>query len=193
MVLEENLLIPFYNKHINYYSPFKDNPELILKILSEEELISKRVLDLGCGTGEVSNYISSVFGSDVTGVDYSDNRIENARDRYGNNSNFICANINLFLLNRYEFNKYDIILYLETLEHLKTDPEIILDKTYNLLTDDGVIVGSIPINVPFHFHIFNSVGEVKRSLMPDKSILINTYKKNDEMMLHLLCRWNNKP
>ena len=51
----------------------------LLEILSLNE--SSRVLDLGCGIGSVTEYISDVTGAHITGVDFAEDAIIRARSR----------------------------------------------------------------------------------------------------------------
>jgi SAM-dependent methyltransferase len=47
------------------------------------DVAGKRVLDLGCGVGQLANYLAQQGAADVTGVDLSERMLEIARAEYG--------------------------------------------------------------------------------------------------------------
>ena len=73
---------------------------------------SQKVLEVGCGTGDLSAWIAGEFGSDVTGIDISTRAIAIAKNEFHN-----CR----FETKSYEAitDKYDLIVSSNTLEHFK--------------------------------------------------------------------------
>ena len=51
----------------------------LIKVLELDE--TNRVLDLGCGNGMITEYISDTTGAHITGVDISDVAIQQAQER----------------------------------------------------------------------------------------------------------------
>lgn len=103
----------------------------------------ENVLDIGCGVGTIDFFIASK-GKKITGIDISYNAIEqcliNAKllnlSAY---TNFLCGDF----LNLGIGEKYDMVICLEVLEHLKED-DLAIKKIYKLLTRDGVLMLSVP-------------------------------------------------
>ena len=100
---------------------------------------SKRVLDLGCGTGALGKALKERQPCHVTGIELNKEAFEIAKTNID-----VCLNDNL---NRYDptltLVKYDCIILADILEHL-VSPYAILKKFASVLTDDGVVIASIP-------------------------------------------------
>jgi len=86
----------------------KDESYLISKFITDWN--GKRVLEIGCGTGFLANYLSTI-GADVTACDYSEEAIRIARNRYGN-ARFIHTDYKEI------DGKYDVVIMQGVLEHL---------------------------------------------------------------------------
>lgn len=74
-----------------------------------------RVLDLGCGVGKLSEYISSVTGAHVTGIDYAKTTVELAKQRTFSKQdklNFRVGNLNKLST---DLGSFDCVLALDTL------------------------------------------------------------------------------
>ncbi|MEK7175662.1 MAG: methyltransferase domain-containing protein [Patescibacteria group bacterium] len=102
-----------------------------------------KILDLGCGDGCFSNWISYNGGIQVTGIDLLDNRISNARAtsmRY----NMSCKYNNLDIESVvFAPNSFSKILIIDVLEHIK-NPKDILRRCYNWISSRGIIFISVP-------------------------------------------------
>jgi len=105
-----------------------------------------KVLDIGCGDGNFSNWISYCARAEVLGVDRLENRLENARRvaiRYKLRSKFRCINIESEDLD-FPDETFTKILLIDVLEHLRK-PEIIISKCARWLRPDGILVISAPL------------------------------------------------
>jgi 2-polyprenyl-3-methyl-5-hydroxy-6-metoxy-1,4-benzoquinol methylase len=110
---------------------------------------SKFVLDIGCGAGTISLYLSS-RGINVLGIDISKRAIEEANKSAKNlkleNATFEIINFPT------EVPKgiYDLVLCFEVLEHLKDDT-LALKNIYKLLKKNGILIISVPSkNAPLY-------------------------------------------
>ncbi len=101
----------FYNR-IPY--PNSKNFNSDYSWVSPPEQNNMDILDLGCGTGEISNYLSK-FGK-VIGVDFSENSINIARENY-KHIKFLLGDITQINLNK----KFDYIYCIGVLHHI---PEV---------------------------------------------------------------------
>lgn len=66
----------FYDHHFSYVSTYGNS---LIELLAPKQ--GEKILDLGCGTGDLANTIST-FGANVVGVDLSENMINQAIEKY---------------------------------------------------------------------------------------------------------------
>jgi SAM-dependent methyltransferase len=103
-----------------------------------------RVLDVGCGTGSISEVIQRLTGADLIGVEPDRDRLEIAVSRGINayhgilSPDFIQSN-----------GKFDAIVFADVLEHLP-DPAAVVLLAKEALKPDGVVIASVP-NVAHFF------------------------------------------
>ena len=106
---------------------------IVNKLLNEKKLIknSKKslkninILDLGCGGGLICEPLARL-GANVTGIDFVSQNISIAK-KHAEESNLNIKYIQLDLKNFQLTTKYDAILILEVLEHIKDWKKIILN------------------------------------------------------------------
>lgn len=96
-----------------------DDPRLIVAYLLVDPLRGKRILDLGCGRGELS-YALAEGGAEVTGIDYYSAAIEIAKSTYNaietdGTLSFLCADAVHYPL----IGTYDAILATDFVEHIE--------------------------------------------------------------------------
>jgi len=107
-------------------------------IKSVGPLRAKRVLELGCGRGDLSVFLAKQ-GAEVTGVDVGENLIGAAKLLAEVNDvrcEFQAANITDI---PFEANTYDVVLGIAILHHLSPpDLRKALQETHRVLKDDGV-------------------------------------------------------
>ena len=124
-------------KDITFYKI--NMPEIIerLKCIDNYPLIS--VLDVGCGTGVLTNFISKQV-SQIIGIDPSRESIRIARQSLKNkNLNFECTTIEDFKTT----NQFDAIVANMTLHTIKYIQSA-LKKIYDLLTVGGDLIFTLP-------------------------------------------------
>lgn len=140
-----DLLAPFYDKinaDIDYHA-WADFIEKIVEKHGERE--PELWLDLGCGTGKMTLELAS-RGRDMTGVDYSPEMLNLARERAEelnlNNILWLCQDIRDFEL----YGTVDVcISCLDTINHLvkPIDLDSCFDLVHNYLAPNGLFIFDI--------------------------------------------------
>lgn len=126
-----------------------------------------KILDASCGCGYGSLILSKKEDSTVIGIDNSKEAIEYAKEWYAkDNITFKIFDMNSDI---YSLGKFDTIVSLETIEHIKTSIPNTLKKFHNSLNKGGILIISHPdLELPpggkFHVHT-NISGKVFVRLM----------------------------
>lgn len=151
-----------------------------------------KVLDLGCGTGIITNILYNITNCDVDAIDISNEMINIAKNKYNNDKiHFICDDF-------YNLNtKYDHIICFNAYPHF-LDVLKFKEKIYEILNDDGklTIIHNLSRHSLDRHHsgIFN----ISRKLPPiikeaeiykDKFEILNIID-NDEMILLSMKKMN---
>jgi len=98
----------------------------------------KRVLDVGCGTGETAYLIAKRGAAQVLGIDYAPGAIAVAEKNYhAPNLSFAVRDV------RDVRGKFDVILSMGTLEHMD-DPFVLLRKLKTILRHGGSLIITSP-------------------------------------------------
>ena len=185
----EQDLIPHYDKHGYYYSPIggKVGALFLEKFLNDLNIdidSLDSVLDLGCGDGRLSSLLS--VSKNYVGVDYSNVRIKKAKETYPKRRFYHDDLHNFVDSNNLRF--HDLIVCVEVLEHLE-DPKLLLDKLKEKKDKNAIIIGTLPINLPYvaHLQTWKTSEEVIDHLSPT---LIKERKGESAMkMPHWVCKW----
>ena len=99
------------------------------------------VLEFGAASGRMTTYLKNMLGCVVSIVEINEEAYKNAL-QYAYDG--ICTNIEDFLwLKKWERKKFDYILFVDVLEHLKNPGEV-LRKASFLLKDNGYVFLSLP-------------------------------------------------
>jgi len=118
---------------------------------------SSKVMDLACGVGYGSRIIrNKVREAQVTGVDCSRSAIEYAKGRY------LVDRLRFVVSNAMDLDAecdYDVVVSLETLEHLPSPREYLGRTVRGVLRPGGLFIGSVPVTPsvdanPHHLHDF---------------------------------------
>jgi len=146
-----------YNQGFKRTKTFKVRIERRAKMMiSQMEVISEntKILEIGCGTGEISNYIANNTKAKVLGIDICEEFIQIAESEY-KSQNLKFDTINFLRFETFQEGKYDYIIGNGILHHLYHD----LDKSLKIINDllkiNGKIIFMEPnINNPYCFLIF---------------------------------------
>ena len=112
------------------------NPLRLNFIKSSVNLNGKKVLDVGCGGGILSESLASA-GADVTGIDQGDKVIQIAKLHANENNlkiNYVCTSPEKMKIK----NNFDVILNMEIVEHV-SDVDFFLKKSSALLKKNGIM------------------------------------------------------
>jgi 2-polyprenyl-3-methyl-5-hydroxy-6-metoxy-1,4-benzoquinol methylase len=117
----------------------------IIQSLTDEPRV-RRVLDAGCGNGNLSARIAAA-GLQVTGFDTSASGIEHARRAYPG-LRFEVASAYEDLSERFDHDLFDACACVEVIEHLY-DPRAFVDRIYEVLRPGGLFV----VTTPYHGYL----------------------------------------
>lgn len=143
---------------------------IILNVINKFLDSPKKILDIGCGVGSLSLYLAS-NGHRVYGIDISSKAIKSCLEsakKLGIENNVHFESMNF--PNKIPDEKFDFILLIEVIEHLKND-NLVLGKVYSLLKKGGIVIISTPSkNAPMYklglAHEFDQrVGHLRRSTL----------------------------
>lgn len=124
----------------------------------------ERILDLGCGTGDLANKLSAL-GVDIVGIDHSEHMIANAKAKYPG----VCFSVKDILDLGYE-NEFDAVFSNAVLHWIKS-PEEALKEIYKSLCLGGKFIAE-----------FGGEGNVKKitdSIIREKEKLGYKFVKED--------------
>jgi len=127
---------------------------------------SKEILDIACGEGFGSYMLAGAGSRKTIGVDIFEETIENAKKKYLlNNLEFLVGDAQAVLF-PFPWNRFDLIVSFETIEHIKF-PGKHLSAITEMLKSDGIYICSTPVRAggslsekpanPFHFREWNLI------------------------------------
>lgn len=140
----------YYNSYnypdLKFYTnkQIKNHKKLVSKILSYANLslntiMSKNILDAGCGTGEKS-VLFAKHGAHVTSIDFSEGQLEKAKLLAKNNNvNINFKQMDIINSNLEQLGKFHIIICTGVLHHTE-NPYLGFTKLIDLLDKDGIII-----------------------------------------------------
>ena len=118
---------------------YKARLVLIERLIQKIANKNAKILDFGCGSGAVAGYLKSFGYNNIEGVDVSQACVERTKAR-----GIKASEINIDK-SRFPSTKYDIIMLLDVLEHVKNDKALM-----QLLKKCLDINGQMLITVPAH-------------------------------------------
>lgn len=121
---------------ISYEKKFKRIYLPLLKDFKKDAAI----IEVGCGPGNVMQFLKNAGFDNIFGIDISDEQIKEAADK-----NLNAASVNVFEFFEKNKNKYDVIFALDFVEHFHRHELLKLFKGFNrLLNDNGILVIRTP-------------------------------------------------
>jgi len=134
--------------HINYNKNIVNKDELklmtwhktVLDILLKDNITGKKMLEVGCGNGDFSNYLSLHHKAAITGVDFSNESIKIANQKK-EHFNTITALFDVADAEKLPFEKeeFDIVISCECLEHVP-HPQKMIDELYRVVKKGGQVI-----------------------------------------------------
>ncbi len=116
---------------------------------SKRDVFGKELLEIGCGRGGMSNYISSLGPSTLYACDYSSEAVAMGRERYGEGEHMKWQTEDIQKLS-FSDDHFDTIVSCETIEHIP-DIKKALSELYRVLKPGGRMYLTCP-------NYFNLVG-----------------------------------
>ena len=150
----------------------------ILETLNKKNLNNTTVLDIGCGGGLVSEGLSKI-GATVTGIDFIKENIKVAKMHAKKNN----LKINYFVKDFEKekiTSKYDVIIILEVLEHLKNWEKFIQKIKLSLNKNGTLIISTINRNLVSKFLTLD-IGENLLKLIPLNTHTFYKFIKPEEL------------
>ncbi len=150
------------------------------RVLSEIELKSERrirVLEIGCSTGEMSNYISQNSNMEVLGIDISEKFIKEARNKYQrNNLSFQVKDFNK-ISDFANMERFDYVIGDGILHHLYYNLDNSLKSINGLLKESGKIIFWEPNFYNLYVFLIFKIKYFRRlaNLEPDEMIFSKGY------------------
>lgn len=146
--MNNNTLEQYNEWHKNYNDKIVPKNKLMLMVWHKtvlEHLIfngleGKTILDVGCGNGDLDNYLSVNYNTNITGVDFSQESIKIANEK----KNFFHANTASFCVADaqslpFAESQFDYVISCECLEHVP-NPQKMLDELYRVVKKGGLVI-----------------------------------------------------
>lgn len=133
------------NFHINY----------CLKFI--KKYMKGNILEIGAGCGSFTrNYINTEINS-ITLTEVDDKNISDLKKKFKNNQKIKIVKGTIYNINQ----KFDVIIYLHVLEHIKNDEEEI-KKATKKLNIDGTLIIMVPAHQKIFSNLDSAVGHFRR-------------------------------
>ena len=128
----------------------------LIKKLSKKHQI-KEVCEIGCGTGSLSLNLGK-SGLKVDAFDIDKNAVALAKN-FSSNKNVRYISKDALYIN--SSRKYDMVMAIEVLEHIKEDSKVLL-KLKNILKKNGLLFITVPIHEKYRKSFDNRSGHIRR-------------------------------
>lgn len=144
----------------------------LLKRLNEVGALPERILDLGCGKGNIGTSIRNEFPSIIVdGIDIFEKNVIKARGRTTVDGEFVYRQVHLADIREYNLNKevYDLFITYDVLEHMSREESM---KIIDFLK--GKLIMSVPLGVYEQGPVGGNVHEEH----------VDTWEHEDVMAIH---------
>ncbi|MDX1901774.1 MAG: methyltransferase domain-containing protein [Gammaproteobacteria bacterium] len=125
--------------------------ELATQFLHEQAnlLGTQPVLDVGCGTGELTAYIANTFQCPVTGIDISSARINYANQQPWKTDSMQFINDNIIALDSQRSSQYYRVVSFNALHHIPQQDQLAAFKNiHDIMPDEGIALLLVPARSP---------------------------------------------
>lgn len=95
---------------------------------------NQKILDLGCGTGDLTNEIKTKLSCSIIGCDYSSEMISMAKEKYKDIEFLVCDASNLPFENEFD------VIFSNAVFHWIEDQTLLHNKIYNALKPGGILI-----------------------------------------------------
>jgi SAM-dependent methyltransferase len=127
------------------YTEYRDYPVhlerlnwLVKTIQHERKSVDQtvRILDVGCGTGNITIPLGKIPNSEVIGIDMYQPNIDEV------NSKNILSNVKVIFsrLNEFDISEFDFIVFTEVLEHIPGYRSILEDLSQRMKSDAQILI-----------------------------------------------------
>ncbi|WMY97219.1 MAG: bifunctional 2-polyprenyl-6-hydroxyphenol methylase/3-demethylubiquinol 3-O-methyltransferase UbiG [Arsenophonus sp.] len=177
----EKIANHWWNKNNNVYLLHKLNPLRLNYILKHSNgLYKKKILDIGCGGGILSESISKEGGI-VTGIDISKKQIEVAKKHALKKKykiNYLVETVEEHIKKK---KKYDVITCMELLEHVPYPKSIIKSCQYLIKSSGDIFISTINRTIQSWFFII-FIGEYVLNYIPKGTHKIKKFIQPSELL-----------
>ena len=135
----------WWNKSGHYKLLHRLNPIRLQYILSKCNLNNKKVLDIGCGGGILSEELCKQ-GAKVTGIDSSSKSISIAR-QHAKQNNYDIKYINKSIFEITDLGIYDFVICFEMIEHINEPNDLIKKIKEHSSKKSGLFLSTINRNL----------------------------------------------
>lgn len=140
----------------------------LIEILDLDE--NSKVLDLGCATGKISEYLSDLTNAQILGIDYVKNAIKKAKERTLNKSSKLTFQHMDFNNPKFPENSFDAIIAIDTI-YFVDNLEKAIGKLEKLLKPNGIMA--------IFFSQTIEPDDSPKLLLPNNTKLAIALKKNN--------------
>ncbi|UXX81103.1 class I SAM-dependent methyltransferase [Reichenbachiella carrageenanivorans] len=146
-----------FESRANYKKTYKESYywvhwTQVIKFLGKDK--NQKILEIGCGTGQLTEYLLDETFKNYVGFDFSTKAIEIAKKQLPDSTFF---EGDALAKSSYDI-EYDTVICLEVLEHVTRD----LDIIQNIETGKTIIFSVPNFWDPSHVRIFNSERAIKK-------------------------------
>lgn len=121
--------------------PYDKWVNMVINLKEKYEITGNKLLDLACGTGELSVRLTKA-GFDVTGVDLSADMLTVAHEK-GKSQGYDIPYLQQNMVELELVDRYDMIgIFCDSLNYLQTEEEVMetFEKVYHYLNPDGIFI-----------------------------------------------------